>query len=28
LANSPIRKFLAVSLIQHATAERPIRASI
>jgi RNA polymerase sigma factor (sigma-70 family) len=28
LANSPIRKFLAVSLIQHATGERPIRASI
>lgn len=26
LANSPIRKFLAVTLIQHATAEGPLRA--
>jgi len=25
LANSPIRKFLAVSLIRHATGEQPLR---
>jgi hypothetical protein len=27
LANGPIRKFLAVSLLQHATAEQPLRIS-